>query len=56
MEGKECKIVCDGKEIGTITFTKDGFNVKCNHDALKECHEHKGDEHGKDENKCGCCC
>jgi hypothetical protein len=32
---KDCKIVCDGKEIATIKCGEDGYSIKC----TKECKE-----------------
>ncbi len=29
MKNKECKITCEGKEVGTISCTKDGINIQC---------------------------
>lgn len=29
MKCKECKIVCDGKEIATIKCSENGFSVEC---------------------------
>lgn len=34
MECKECKIVCDGKEIATINCSEDGFNIKCTEEII----------------------
>jgi len=28
MKNKECKIVCDGKEVATLLCSKDGCNIK----------------------------
>lgn len=39
MKGKECKIVCDGKEIATIKFSEKGFSVECTEDGKKMCKE-----------------
>ena len=38
MEGKECKIVCDGKEVGTINCTGNGFKVEFT-EKWKKMHE-----------------
>ena len=38
MEGKECKIVCDGKEVGTITCTGNGFKIEFT-EEMKKIHE-----------------
>ncbi|MFC2154395.1 hypothetical protein ACFLRC_02805 [Candidatus Altiarchaeota archaeon] len=37
---KECKIVCDDKEIGTIICSKEGINIKFNEDTKDCCKEH----------------
>ncbi len=37
METKECKIVCDGKEVATIDCTEDGFSVKCTDEGKELC-------------------
>jgi len=29
MEWKECKIVCDGKEVAVVNRTKDGIAIRC---------------------------
>jgi hypothetical protein len=39
MKCKDCKIVCDGKEIATISCTKDGFSVKCTEKGKELCKE-----------------
>ncbi|MBC8500241.1 MAG: hypothetical protein ISS25_01070 [Nanoarchaeota archaeon] len=39
MEPKECKIVCDGKEIATLTCTEGGFTVKCTEEGKELCRE-----------------
>lgn len=33
MNCKECKIVCEGKEVATISCTKEGINIKCTEDV-----------------------
>ena len=38
MEGKECKIICDDKEVGTISCTGNGFKVEFAED-WKKMHE-----------------
>jgi len=44
---KDCKIVCDGKEVAVIEFTEGGISIKCT-EACKEMfhkhHEHKEGE------------
>jgi hypothetical protein len=45
METKNCKIVCDGKEVATIIHSKDGVSFKVTPEGkklFKDC-------------KCGCC-
>ncbi len=42
MKGKECKVVCDGKEVATLTCSEDGFSVKCNEECKKMCKGMKG--------------
>ena len=49
MECKECKIVCNEKEIATINCTEDGINVKCTEDGKNFCKEFIGKESK------GCC-
>jgi hypothetical protein len=34
---KECKIVCEGKEVATINHTSDGFSVKCTSEGKELC-------------------
>ena len=41
-EGKECKIVCDGKEMATITCNDDGFTIKCTEEGKNMCKEKMG--------------
>lgn len=43
MKCKECKVVCEGKEVAIITFSEDGFSLK---------HTEEGKELCK---KSGCC-
>ena len=45
MECKECKIVCDGKEVATINCSEEGFSLKCTEEGKKL----------RKEFKCGCC-
>ena len=33
MKCKECKIVCDGKEMAKIDCTKEGIVIKCSDDC-----------------------
>ena len=40
MKCKECKVVCDGKEIATLTFSEDGFSFKHTEEGKKCCKEH----------------
>jgi hypothetical protein len=44
MECKECKIVCDGKEVATISCSEDGFSIKCTDEGKEMCKQF-----------CGCC-
>ncbi len=46
---KDCKIVCDGKEIATITCSGDGFTVKCTDECKEMFHKHHKEGHE------GCC-
>ncbi len=39
MECKECKVVCDGKEIATIDCTENGFSVKYTDEGKNMCKE-----------------
>lgn len=39
MKCKECKIICEGKEVAIIDCTKDGFNIKCTQEGKKMCEE-----------------
>jgi hypothetical protein len=39
MECKDCKIVCEGKEVATISCTGDGFNIKHTEEGKKFCKE-----------------
>lgn len=45
MENKECKVVCEGKEVATIKCGEDGFSVICTEEGKKLCKEIKS----------GCC-
>jgi hypothetical protein len=36
-ECKECKIVCDGKEVAVINCSEDGFTIKCTEEGKKLC-------------------
>jgi len=42
MKCKDCKIVCDGKEIATIKCEKEGFSIKCTDEGKKICKEFNG--------------
>ena len=42
MTCKDCKIVCDGKEVATITCSEDGLNIKCTEDGKALCGEFCG--------------
>jgi len=42
MQNKECKITCDGKEVGTFSCTENGFNMKLTEEGKEMCKEHKG--------------
>ncbi len=48
MECKDCKVVCDGKEVAVITCTDDGVNIKCTDEGKTMCGQFFAD--GK-----GCC-
>jgi len=37
MECKECKVVCDGKEVATITCNENGFSVQCTEEGKRLC-------------------
>jgi|GEM_PF-3209913 len=37
LKGKKCKIVCDGKEMGSIEHTKDGVLIRCSEECKKAC-------------------
>ncbi|MFH1722542.1 MAG: hypothetical protein ABH950_08075 [Candidatus Altiarchaeota archaeon] len=39
MECKECKIVCNGKDIATIDCNKDGITIKCTKEGKDICGE-----------------
>lgn len=41
MKGKECKVVCEGKEVATLTCTEDGFALKCTAEGKKMCKDGK---------------
>lgn len=34
---KECKIVCDGKEVAVIECTEDGIHLKCTDEGKNLC-------------------
>jgi len=38
---KECKIVCEGKEIGTLECTENGFNVSFSKEGKEMCNKDK---------------
>jgi len=42
MKCKECKVVCDGKEVATINCSRDGFSIKCTEEGKSMCKELKG--------------
>ncbi len=35
MECKDCKIVCDGKEVAVIKCTEKGFSIECTEECKK---------------------
>lgn len=35
MKNKDCKIVCNGKEIATILCSEDGFNIRTTAEGKK---------------------
>ena len=37
MECKECKIVCNEKEVATISCTEEGLIIKCTEEGKKLC-------------------
>ncbi len=37
---KECKIICEGKEVGIVKCNDDGFSVKCTEEGKEMCKEH----------------
>jgi len=37
MKCKDCKVVCDGKEVATLTCSDEGFSVKCTEEGKKLC-------------------
>ncbi len=39
---KDCKIVCEGKEVGTITMSEDGISIKCTKEGKDFCKKFKG--------------
>ena len=41
MENKECKVVCDGKEVATIKCSEDGINIKPTEEGKSMCKEFK---------------
>jgi hypothetical protein len=45
MKCKECKVVCEGKEVATISCDEGGFSIKCTEEGKKLCGEMKA----------GCC-
>ncbi|MFH1787800.1 MAG: hypothetical protein ABH834_00265 [Candidatus Altiarchaeota archaeon] len=42
MKCKDCKIVCDGKEIAAISCTEDGITIKCTDEGKKLCKDFCG--------------
>jgi len=46
MECKDCKIVCNGKEVGTVTCGEGGIKVQCTEEGKAMCKECCGE---------GCC-
>ncbi len=39
MKCKECKIICDGKEIATFSCTEEGFSIKFSEEGKDMCKE-----------------
>jgi hypothetical protein len=39
---KDCKIVCDGKEVASVSCTEDGLNIKYTKEGKKMCGMFKG--------------
>lgn len=42
MDCKDCKIVCDGKEVATISCGQDGVAIKCTKEGKELCKEFRG--------------
>jgi hypothetical protein len=39
MDCKDCKIVCDGKEVATIKCSEKGFSIECTDEGKQMCRE-----------------
>jgi hypothetical protein len=39
MKCKDCKIVCDGKEVAILKCGKNGFSIECTEEGKKMCGE-----------------
>jgi hypothetical protein len=39
MKCKDCKIVCNGKEVATIKCDENGFSIKCTEEGKEMCKE-----------------
>lgn len=37
MNCKNCKVVCDGKEVAILSCSEDGFTLKCTEEGRKMC-------------------
>ena len=42
MKCKECKVVCEGKEVATISCDKEGVTIKCTKEGKELFKEFKG--------------
>jgi len=41
MKCKDCKVVCEGKEVATFSCSEDGFVIKCTEEGKKMCKQMK---------------
>ncbi len=42
MKCKDCKVVCEGKEIASISCGEGGMTIKCTKEGKELCKEFKG--------------
>jgi len=42
MACKDCKIVCDGKEVAVVTCSKDGVTIRCTEAGKEFCKQFAG--------------